>query len=235
MHLRVKHTLPTRLFHWVNAVGLAAMIWSGLLIYWANGVYRVDVLGATLVKFFPDWFYNNRFVRLDHRLSEGMGWHFLFMWAFAINGLLYVGYTAISGAWRELVPNRRTPREAWDVVLHDLGIRKGPLPSAKFNAAQRVAYTGVVLMGAGSLLTGLAIYKPVQVGPITAILGGYEAARAEHFALTIGYVVFFVIHIAQVVRAGWNNFRAMVIGVEAMPGPAGAIGPMEAGDGPTVA
>ena len=64
------------------------------------------------------------------------------------------------------------------------------------------------------MLTGLAIYKPVQVAWLTALLGGYPMARLEHFALAVGYVLFFVIHITQVVRAGWNNFRAMVIGVE---------------------
>ncbi len=69
-------------------------------------------------------------------------------------------------------------------------------------------------MGAGSLLTGLAIYKPVQLAWLTTLLGGYPFARLEHFALTVGYGLFFMIHITQVVRAGWNNFRAMVIGVE---------------------
>ena len=88
------------------------------------------------------------------------------------------------------------------------------MPRRKFNGAQRLAYTGVVAMGAGSLLTGLAIYKPVQLAWLTTLLGGYPLARLEHFVLTVGYVAFFVIHIAQVVRAGWNNFRAMVIGVE---------------------
>ncbi len=128
-----------------------------------------------------------------------------------------MAYTLWSGEWRSLVPTRASVGEAWQVVLHDLGLRKGPLPPAKFNHAQRIAYTGVVLMGAGSLLTGLAIYKPVQLRWLASLLGGYPAARAEHFALTIGYVLFFVIHIAQVVRAGWNNFRAMVIGVEVEP------------------
>ena len=69
-------------------------------------------------------------------------------------------------------------------------------------------------MGAGSLLTGLAIYKPVQAAWLTTLLGGYPMARLEHFVLAIGYVLFFVIHITQVIRAGWNNLRAMVIGVE---------------------
>jgi len=211
--LERKHSLATRLFHWVNAPILAVMIWSGVLIYWANDVYAIRVGGVTLFKFFPDWFY--RLFPVDHRLAEGMAWHFTFMWFFAINGVLYVAYTAWSGEWRELVPNRRTLAEAWQVVLHDLGIRKQPLPRRKFNGAQRLAYTGVVAMGAGSLLTGLAIYKPVQLAWLTGMLGGYELARAEHFALLCGYVLFFVIHIVQVTRAGWNNFRAMVIGVEA--------------------
>jgi thiosulfate reductase cytochrome b subunit len=154
------------------------------------------------------------------------------MWLFAVNGLLYVGYTVWSGEWRQLVPNRDTPREAWQVVLHDLGVRREAPPRRKFNGAQRVAYTGVVAMGAGSLLTGLAIYKPVQLAWLTSALGGYEAARLEHFLLTVGYVLFFVIHIAQVVGAGWNNVRAMVVGVEVLdeepahehPEPAGTAG-----------
>ena len=210
--LERKHSLATRLFHWTNVPVVAVMIWSGLLIYWANDVYEIRVAGVTLVKFFPAWFYQA--LHVDHRLAEGMAWHLTFMWIFALNGLLYVAYTAWSGEWRHLVPNRQTFAEAWQVVRHDLGLRKEPLPRRKFNGAQRLAYMGVVAMGAGSLLTGLAIYKPIQLAWLTTLLGGYPAARLEHFVLTVGYVGFFVIHIAQVVRAGWNNFRAMVIGVE---------------------
>ena len=143
-----------------------------------------------------------------------MALHFLFMWLFTINGVLYVLYTVVSGEWRELVPGRNTLREAWQVLLHDLRIRKEPLPKRKFNGAQQLAYTGVILMGLGSLVSGIAIYKPVQFAWLVWLFGGYQGARFVHFALTVGYVLFFVVHIAQVVRAGWNNFRAMVIGVE---------------------
>jgi thiosulfate reductase cytochrome b subunit len=73
-------------------------------------------------------------------------------------------------------------------------------------------------MGAGSLLTGLAIYKPTQLHTITALLGGYEMARWLHFLLTIGYVGFFLVHVTQVIRAGWNNFRAMIVGYLISPG-----------------
>jgi thiosulfate reductase cytochrome b subunit len=210
--LEKKHSLPTRLFHWINVPILAVMIWSGILIYWANDVYAIRLGGFTLVKFFPDWFYQS--FQIGHRLAEGMAWHFTFMWFFAINGSLYVAYTAWSGEWRYLVPNRETFAEAWEVIRHDVGLRKEPLPRRKFNGAQRLAYTGVIAMGAGSLLTGLAIYKPVQAAWLTALLGGYPMARLEHFALTVGYVLFFVVHITQVIRAGWKNFSAMVIGVE---------------------
>jgi thiosulfate reductase cytochrome b subunit len=200
--------------HWINVPVLGIMIWSGLMIYWANGVYDLN-LGIVSLHFFPDWFY--RALRLDFRLAEGMAWHFTFMWFFALNGICYVLYTFISGEWRHLLPNRHTPREAWHVVLHDLRLRQTPLPRAKFNGAQRLAYTGIILMGAGSLVTGLAIYKPTQLAWLTSLLGGYTWARGEHFALTIGYVLFFIIHIAQVIRAGWNNFRAMVMGYELVP------------------
>lgn len=213
--LERKHSPATRVFHWANVPILAVMIWSGLLIYWAYDPYEIRIPHVLHIKFFPAWFYD-RF-HLAQRLPEGMAWHFAFMWLFALNGLAYVIYTMASGAWRHLVPNRQTFGEAIQVVLHDLKIRKAPLPRRKFNGAQRLAYTGVIAMGLGSLLTGLAIFEPVQVGWLTRILGGYQAARLEHFALTIGYVLFFVIHIAQVVRAGWNNARSMIIGVELTP------------------
>jgi thiosulfate reductase cytochrome b subunit len=207
-----KHPRPIRWMHWINVVLLPGMIWSGLLIYWANDVYRIGWGDVTLFKFFPDKFYE--MFHLEHKLAEGMAWHFFLMWFFALNGLCYVGYTLISGEWRQLLPGRNILREAWRVVLHDLHLSKIALPPRKFNAMQQVAYTGVVLMGAGSLLTGLAIYKPTQLAWLDTILGGYPMARWEHFWLTIGYVLFVVVHLMQVIRAGWNNARAMVTGYE---------------------
>lgn len=210
--LSEKHRRVIRWNHWLNFPILCVMIWSGLLIYWANDVYRIGLGSTTLFKFFPDKFY--ALFKIDHRLALGMAWHFWFAWFFAVNGIIYVLYTIISGEWRYLVPRPSSFGEAFQVVLHDLHIRKEPLPAAKFNGAQRIAYTSIILMGAGSLITGLAIYKPAQLSWLTSLLGGYEWARFEHFWLMIGYVLFFVIHISQVVRAGWNNFRAMVAGYE---------------------
>ncbi len=210
--LERKHPRAIRWFHWINVPLLSLMMWSGLLIYWADDVYRVGYGDVTLFKFFPDAFYSA--LGIGHRLAEGMAWHFFFMWFFALNGILYVSYTTLSGEWRHLAPNKQSFRHAWLTILHDLHIRKDPPPRQKFNGAQQFAYTAVILMGAGSLLTGLAIYKPVQLAWLTTLLGGYEWARFEHFWLTVGYVLFFLMHITQVIRAGWNNFRAMVIGFE---------------------
>ena len=207
-----KHPLAIRWFHWINFPVLGVMIWSGLLIYWANDVYRLGFGDKTLIQFFPKSFYDA--FHIPFRLAEGMAYHFVFMWLFFLNGILYVLYTIFSGEWKYLMPNRRSWKEAWLVLLHDLHIRKAKPPQGKYNAAQRIAYTAIIVMGIGSILTGLAIYKPVQLGSLAAMFGGYKMSRIIHFALTIGYALFFVIHIIQVIIAGWNNFRAMVTGFE---------------------
>lgn len=207
-----KHPLAIRWFHWVNFPALTIMIYSGILIYWAHDIYTIQMGQKVFFHFFPDGFY--KALTIPFRLAQGMALHFFFMWIFFLNGLLYVIYTTVSGEWRHLLLNRHSFKEAWQVLLHDLFLSKRKLPEKKFNGAQQIAYTGIILMGIGSLVTGLVIYKPTQFGWLTKILGGYEWARAQHFMLTIGYVLFFCVHIMQVVRAGWNNFRAIVTGWE---------------------
>ncbi|HET6383548.1 MAG TPA: cytochrome b/b6 domain-containing protein [Armatimonadota bacterium] len=213
--LEHKHPLAIRWFHWINFPVLAIMIWSGILIYWASAdvvTYRIGLGHTTLVRFFPGWFFTK--FHFDSRLSEGLYWHFFFMWFFAINGIAYVMYTALSGEWRSLVPNAGSWLEAIQVVLYDLHLSKIHPPRRKFNGAQQISYTLIIVMGAFSLLTGLAIFKTVQFGWLTTLLGGYKMARFEHFWLTMGYVAFFLVHVAQVIKAGWNNFRAMITGYE---------------------
>lgn len=176
-----KHPLARRWFHWIHFPLLGLMVWSGLLIYWADQAWLrlpeelADALG------------------IPYHLAEGMGWHFFVMIPWALNGLLFVGYLAFTGEWRDF--------------------------ARKYNPIQRKAYFAVILMGLGSLLTGLAIYKPVQLGWLTAILGGYANARLEHFGLMVGFVLFFGVHVTQVARAGYRNFRAMVAGYERDPKP----------------
>ena len=104
--IRKKHALAIRWFHWVNFPVLFAMIWSGTLIYWANDEYKLHLGSWQMFKFYPPGFY--KALGIPFRLAEGMAWHFALMWLFFLNGFLYVLYTAISGEWRELMPNRRT-------------------------------------------------------------------------------------------------------------------------------
>ena len=205
--LKLKHLLAIRWFHWINFPLLALMVWSGLLIYWAYPIYHVGVVR------FPQSLFQA--LHMTQRLADGMAMHFFFMWLFVINGILYLAYTLFSGEWKTLVPRSLSVfRDAWYVALYDLHLRKLKPSQGKYNAAQQVSYTGIVVMGIGSVLTGLAIYKPAQLSWLAAVFGGYTGARLVHFVLTIGYCVFFVIHVIQVVMAGWNNFRAMVIGYE---------------------
>ncbi len=211
MHrFRLKHLLAIRWFHWINFPLLFIMIWSGVLIYWAYPVYHIGPFPVI-----PKWVYSA--LGMDYRLAEGMALHFFFMWFFVLNGLLYVAYTWISGEWRFLVPRSRSAfRDAWDVVLHDLHIKREPPAQYKYNAAQQISYSAIILMGAGSVLTGLAIYKPAQLAWLTFCCGGYQSARCIHFILTLGYLLFFVVHVVQVAAAGWNNFRSMITGYEAV-------------------
>lgn len=221
IEIKRKHPLAIRWMHWVNFPLLFTMIWSGIVIYWAdsipyqghwNRVYRVGLGSHTLFRLFPDWLYTA--LHAQYSLTTGLGYHFFFMWLFVLNGLAYVAYLTFSGAWRDLLPNRHALRDAWHVLLYDLHLRKAAPLQRKYNAAQRIAYTVVVLMGAASCITGVAIWKPTSLHWITTLLGGYETARWLHFWLTMGFVAFFLVHVWQVALAGWNNFRSMVSGDE---------------------
>lgn len=205
-----KHPLAIRWLHWVNFPLLFLMIWSGLLIYWANDIYRVGWGGTTLIPFFPNWFYQR--LSIPQRLAEGMALHFFFAWLFVANGAAYVLCLACSGEWRKVLPEKRSLHDAVLVMLHDLRLRRDAPPQGLYNGAQKIAYTSVIVMAMGSVVTGLAIYKPVQLSWLTRLLGGYPLARVEHFCLMLGFVGFFLVHIAQVFRAGWDNFRSMVAG-----------------------
>jgi thiosulfate reductase cytochrome b subunit len=210
--LEKKHPLAVRWLHWINFPLLLMMIWSGLLVYWANPVYSLRIGGYELYHLFPQWFYDA--LSIPYRLAEGLQLHFFFMWLFTINGLLYVAYTLVSGEWRAILPVPGSFKRAPRVALHDAHmIKEGP-PQGKYNDAQRIAYTLMIIMGAASVLTGLAIYKPTRLSWLTTLLGGYEWARWEHFWLMVLFVLFFAVHVVQVALAGWGNFRSMITGYD---------------------
>ena len=139
-------------------------------------------------------------------------------------------YTLASGEWRSLLPVPGSFRRAPLVALHDAHIVKRPPPQGKYNDAQRIAYTAVILMGAGSIITGLAIYKPLQVAWLTGLLGGYGWARWEHFWLMVFFVLFFAVHVVQVAFAGWANFRSMITGYDIVEAPGEAPPPVAEGE-----
>ena len=216
-----KHLLAIRWMHWVNFPVLFIMIWTGLLIYWNDSdnayahphrVYRVGLGSFTLFRLFPDWFYN--LLHVPYHVTQALGYHSFFLWIFTINGIAYMLYTWLSGEWRFIIPEKKSLREAIQVTLVDLHLRKGLPAQTKYNGAQRIAYTSVIVMGAGMLLTGAAIWKPTSLHWLTSALGGYEMARWLHFWITIAFLGFFGVHVGQVVLAGWNNFRSMVSGLE---------------------
>ncbi len=177
--LERKHSLATRLFHWANVPILAVMIWSGLLIYWANDVYAIRFRGHVLFKFFPDWFYE--------RFASPHGWARGWPGISPSCGCSpstacstsSTPPSAASGATSSRTggPSPRRFRSSSTTSAS----AETPLPRRKFNGAQRLAYTGVIAMGAGSLLTGLAIYKPVQLAWLTWLLGGYRGREAGAF------------------------------------------------------
>jgi thiosulfate reductase cytochrome b subunit len=141
-----------------------------------------------------------------------MAFHFVFGWLFVINGVIYSIYLLATREWRHILPDRHAAREAKDVVLHDLHLRKNPPPQGKYNAAQRISYTVVLVMTFVIVLSGFAIYKPTQLYPLPLLFGGYQGARLVHFTMTIGLLLFFVVHVLQVARSGWGNFRSMITG-----------------------
>jgi thiosulfate reductase cytochrome b subunit len=197
-----KHPLSLRWNHWLNFPLITLMTLSGLAIYWAYPAYFIP----------REWL---KEIGLDHKLAVGLSWHFAMGLFFIVNGIFYSVFLFMTGHYKYLLPDRHSLKEAFRVVLHDLGFKKIALPEQlKYNAAQRLSYSFVFLMGVMASLTGLAIYKPAQLNFLLALLGGYKAARLEHFVVMILFILFFVVHISQVVKAGWPNFRAMITGFD---------------------
>ena len=187
-----------RVTHWANVVLFAIMAGSGLRILVAYpflgprgaayGWYPLQGVAPPSVFTVGGW------------LAGARHWHFAFAWLFAANALAYVIYLFASGEWRRrLFLPRRDARNALESMLHDLRFgRAAPVQVGLYNGAQRLAYTGVLLVAPLLVLSGLAIYKPVQWPRLTALLGGYDAARAIHLLVLAALAFFSVIHVLQV-------------------------------------
>jgi thiosulfate reductase cytochrome b subunit len=205
-----RHHWIVRLTHWGTAVVLAGMITSGLQIYQAYARF-----GERGGPFFPNPFNDTRFPewsRLGGWLAGALNWHFALMWPLVALGLLYLGYLVASGEWRGLLFRPRDARGAIEMAKYYLRLRKDHPPQGKHNPLQKLAYTSVYVLGALAVLTGLAIYKPLQFGWLTVLFGGFQAARYWHFWTVWIFVAFTIAHVILVFTVDPASFRAMITG-----------------------
>ena len=200
-----------RLTHWLNAVFLLGMIASGLQIY--NAYTHFGIRGRLLPvpnpldgRGVPEW------ARLGGWLAGGLNWHFFLAWPFVITGLVYLGFLAGSGEWRSLVFRPRDVPAAIQMQLYYLRLRREHPAQGKHNALQKAAYTFIVLLGAISVLSGFAIYKPIQLSWLTAAFGGYELARYWHFVAVWLFIGFTLLHVTLVFLADPASLRGMITG-----------------------
>jgi len=192
---RTIHPAWVRITHWVNAAAIVVMIGSGWEIYNASPL-------------FPFSF--SRTITIGGWLAGALLWHFAAMWLFVVNGLVYVVLGLSTGRFRrQLLPIR--PGE---VVADVRAALTGQLTHddlAVYNAVQKLLYLGVIIAGIVIVLSGLAIWKPVQLQYLTALFGGYDAARYVHFFCMAGIVAFMVVHVALALLVP-KSLRAMIIG-----------------------
>ena len=205
-----RHYWLVRLTHWSAFVLIFGMVASGLQIYGAYA--RFGTRGGSP---FPNPFQDAqlpRWMRLGGWLAGGLNWHFFLMWPLIIVGVSYVGYLLVSGEWKKLVFRPRDVKPAVAMTRYYLRLDQEHPAQGKHNALQKQAYTGVILLGALSVLTGFAIWKPVQLSWLTALFGGYQLARYWHFWVVWLFVGFSVVHILAVFVVDPASLRGMVTG-----------------------
>jgi len=191
----VIHPRWVRITHWVNAIAMLVMIGSGWQIYNASPLF-----GFT----FP------KSITLGGWLAGALNWHFAAMWVLAINGIVYVALGFISGRFRrKLLPI--WPRQVIADATAALTLKLSYQDLTVYNAVQKLAYVGVLIAGVVVVLSGLALWKPIQLQELTALFGGYEAARYVHFFAMAAIVGFLVMHIVLAVLVP-RSLRAMITG-----------------------
>ena len=189
--------LPIRVAHWLNVPLLVLMAGSGLQILTAypslgpqGAQYRWYPLQGTPP---PPW------LRIGGWLGGARHWHFGIAWFFVLNGLIYLTYFLASGEWRRRLFQPR--RDTWNAIrqfAYYTRIRSAPPPTDFYNGLQRLAYTSVILFGFIMVLSGLAIYKPVQLHWLTLLFGGYDGARVVHLGVLCLLALFVASHLVLV-------------------------------------
>jgi thiosulfate reductase cytochrome b subunit len=194
----------------VNALALTLMVASGLRIFNAHPSFARpgntfccypfagrSVPGALT---FGGW------------LAGARHWHFAMMWVLVVNGLVYLGFVYLHGEWRDLVPRRGDIRDSWEMLKYYLFARADHPRQGKHNALQKGAYFVMPWAGALSVASGIAIWKPVQLAPLTNLLGGYQWARYWHFVSMSAIVALAVGHVFMVFAVDPYALRSMITG-----------------------
>jgi thiosulfate reductase cytochrome b subunit len=174
------HPLVLRVMHWTNATAMILMILSG----WK--IYNDDVLFGIL--HFPDD------IVLGIWAQHALQWHFLGMWILVINGLAYLAYGLASGRFRRLlipVSLRQVLREA----VAALRFRLEHADLTHYNAVQKALYVGIILVAIVQVISGLAIWKPVQFSYLIALFYDFQGARLAHFLGMSAIVLFVLVHV----------------------------------------
>jgi thiosulfate reductase cytochrome b subunit len=175
------HPLPVRIMHWLNAVAILIMISSG----WK--IYNDDVIFGWL--HFPDS------LTLGHWAQHGLQWHFFGMWIVALNGLAYVTYGFATGRFRRMLLPIRL-RDLLAAINDALRLRLAHDDPTQYNAVQRVLYIGVIIVVVLIVLSGLALWKPVQFCEFASLFYDFQTTRLVHFLCMTAIVLFLVVHVA---------------------------------------
>jgi len=178
---RRMHPLPLRIMHWINAVSMVLMVMSG----WK--IYNDEVIFGFL--HFPDE------ITLGIWAQHALQWHFFVMWILVLNGLCYLAYGFFTGRFhRMLLPIR--VREIIQETIAALTFRLKHTDLTHYNAVQRLLYVGVILIIVLQVISGIAIWKPVQFSGLVSLMGGFQVARLVHFIGMAAIVLFFLVHVS---------------------------------------
>ncbi len=208
--MATRHHWVVRVTHWVNAFALAIMVTSGLRIFNAYPAFARK--GGTFCCYpfaghpVPAW------LTFGGWLAGARHWHFAAMWLLVVNGLVYLTFIYLHGEWRELTPHRGDLRDAWEMVKFYTYVRRQHPHQAKHNALQRAAYFAMPVFGVIAVVSGVAIWKPVQLAWLTNLLGGYVWARYWHFLAMLALVALTAIHVFMVFTVDPYSLRAIITG-----------------------
>lgn len=184
-----------RTAHWINAVAMILMIMSGWQIYNASPLFDFNF---------------SRSITLGGWLGGALLWHFAAMWLLMLNGLAYLITGLATGRFRKkLLPI--TPSGVISDVRAALAFNLAHDDLSKYNYVQKLLYAGIIAVGIVIVLSGLSIWKPVQLQWLTALFGGYDVARYVHFICMSAIVAFLIVHVLLAVLVP-KSLRAMIIG-----------------------